>query len=119
MTDIPIDAGASTPPFEQLRVGLRDRIADGRLPAGLRMPTVRAYAAELGLATNTIARAYRELEAQGFLETRGRLGTFVAAQGDAARVQGQLAARAYVDRVRDLGVSDDDAIEWVASMLRS
>lgn len=118
MTDIRIDAGSATPVFAQLRTGLRDRISDGTLPAGERLPTVRAYAAQLGLAVNTVARAYRELEDQGFIETRGRLGTFVTAQGDPAHAEGQRAARAYVERVRELGVEPDDALAWVERMLR-
>jgi DNA-binding transcriptional regulator YhcF (GntR family) len=117
VSDFRTDPGSGVPPFEQLRTGLRDRINDGSLPAGLRLPTVRAYAAELGLATNTVARAYRELEEQGFVETRGRLGTFVTAQGDPASAQGQLAARAFVDRVRELGVDPEDALAWVTKML--
>jgi DNA-binding transcriptional regulator YhcF (GntR family) len=111
------DPRSAVPPYEQLRTALRDRILDGTLPAGHRLPTVRAYAAELGLATNTIARAYRELEEQGFVETRGRNGTVVTAQGDPASVHGQEAARAYVDRVRELGVEPADALAWVAGML--
>lgn len=117
VSDFRTDGRSAVAPFEQLRTALRDRISDGSLPAGHRLPTVRAYAAELGLATNTVARAYRELEEQGFIETRGRLGTYVAAQGDPASTQGQLAARAYVDRVRELGVEPADAIAWVTAML--
>jgi DNA-binding transcriptional regulator YhcF (GntR family) len=117
MTELRIDPHAAVPPYEQLRTALRDRIVDGTLPAGLRLPTVRAYAAELGLAANTVARAYRELEEQGFVETRGRNGTVVTAQGDPAAVLGQQAARAYVDRIRELGVDTGTAVAWVSGML--
>lgn len=107
------------PPFEQLRVRLREQIASGELAAGAKIATVRQLAAELGIAPNTVARAYRELEADGFLETRGRNGTFVSAQGDVTEQQGQLAARAYADRIRQLGVDPGEAIEWVEAALRS
>jgi DNA-binding transcriptional regulator YhcF (GntR family) len=116
VTDFRTDPTSAVPPYAQLRAELRDRILDGRLPAGRRMPTVRAYAAELGIANNTVARAYRELEEQGFLETRGRLGTFVAAQGEPGVAQGQLAARAFVDRIRELGVAPHDALAWATRM---
>ena len=50
-------------------------------------PTVRSLASELGLAVNTVARAYRELESASLLETRGRAGTFVGANGDAGKAR--------------------------------
>jgi GntR family transcriptional regulator len=52
----------------------------GTLPEGHRMPTIRQLAADLGLAGGTVARAYRELEQGGFIVSRGRNGTSVAAR---------------------------------------
>ncbi|MEK8108118.1 GntR family transcriptional regulator [Micromonospora sp. M12] len=57
-------------PYEQVRGQLAELIGDGRLPVGSRLPTVRQLAADLRLAANTVARAYRELEVAGLLETR-------------------------------------------------
>ena len=74
----PPDPSLPEPPFEQLRAQLASRVASGDLPAGTKLPTVRALAAELGLAVNTVARVYRELEADGVVVTEGRRGTFVA-----------------------------------------
>ncbi len=74
---IRLDPESAVPPFEQLRSQVAARVADGRLPAGTRLPTVRALATELAIAPNTVARAYRELEADAVLVTRGRQGTFV------------------------------------------
>ncbi|WP_157601873.1 GntR family transcriptional regulator, partial [Promicromonospora kroppenstedtii] len=68
---ISIDADSPVPPFEQVRTGLAQQMADRTLPVGARLPTVRALAADLGIAVNTVARAYRELEAAGLVETRG------------------------------------------------
>jgi len=113
-----IDTRSSVPPFEQVRVNLLDQASTGTLAAGARLPTVRQLATELGVAANTVARAYRELEADGIIETRGRNGTFVSARGDVASQQAQLAARAYADRVRQLGVAADDALAWVTAALR-
>jgi DNA-binding transcriptional regulator YhcF (GntR family) len=73
-----LDPGSSVPPYEQLRSAVAGRVSAGTLPAGTRLPTVRALAADLGLAVNTVAKAYRALEADGVIETRGRAGTFVA-----------------------------------------
>lgn len=116
---IAIDASSPTPPFEQLRVQLVAQITSGELAGGARLPTVRKLAEDLGLAPNTVARAYRELEADGFVETRGRNGSFVTPQGDPARQQAQEAARVFADRIRKLGVGADDAIGYVAAALRA
>ncbi len=98
-----MDGKSSTPIFEQLRLGVLEAVRDGRLPAGARMPTVRELAANLGLAVNTVARTYRELETAGIVETRGRQGTFVARHDptDAAMAE---AARLYAETARGLGV---------------
>ena len=53
-------------------------VAVGRLEPRRRLPTVRQLAHQLGLAPGTVARAYRELEHDGTIITRGRAGTFVA-----------------------------------------
>ncbi len=112
-----IDPHAATPPFEQLRMQVLEGIADGSLPAGTRLPTVRALAETLGLATNTVARSYRELEAAGAIETRGRNGTLISLSTDAAAHAAQEAAAVYAARVRALGVSRDDAIDYVRTAL--
>ena len=114
---ISIDTRSATPPFEQLRVQLIEQVQSGELAAGTRLPTVRKLAEDLGLAPNTVARAYRELETDGFIETRGRNGSFVSAQGDAAEKQAQEAARAYADRIRKLGIPRSVALNYVTGAL--
>ncbi len=113
-----IDPLGVTPPFEQLRAQVLAGIADGSLAAGSRLPTVRALAEELGLAANTVARSYRELEAAGAIETRGRNGTFISLSMDAAEHAAQEAAGVYAARVRALGVSADSALDYVRAALR-
>ncbi|WP_350348115.1 GntR family transcriptional regulator [Agromyces sp. G08B096] len=110
--------GADQPPFEQLRAQVVEAVAEGGLTPGERLPTVRALAEELGLAANTVARAYRELEQDGVVETRGRSGTFVAAQGDAAHRSLQEAAAEYAALARRLRVPADDALVIVEAALR-
>jgi DNA-binding transcriptional regulator YhcF (GntR family) len=72
------------------------------------LPTVRELATHLGLAANTVARAYRELERTAVVETRGRRGTFVAQGADRAAVE---AAEAFAARLRELGVDADRGVE--------
>jgi DNA-binding transcriptional regulator YhcF (GntR family) len=113
-----ISAGSPTPPYEQLRVQVRNAVAAGSLAAGAKLPTVRALAEELGLAVNTVARAYRELEADGVVETRGRAGTVIAPQGDAGQRQAQVAARELVDRARRLGLDNAATLALVRAAQR-
>lgn len=112
-----IDDSSPTHPFEQIRSQVADLVDSGALEPGFRLPPVRALATSLGLATNTVARAYRELEIAGVVETRGRAGTFVAGRG--VERAAREAASAYVRSVRDLGLADDDALEHVRRALRS
>ena len=106
---IPLDPGASEPPYEQLRRQIAVRAATGELPAGTRLPTVRALAAELGLAVNTVAKTYRALETDGVVITEGRRGTFVSPRAAARREEAAEAAAAYVAAARRLGLGLTEA----------
>lgn len=104
---IRLDPSAREPLSEQLRSTLAARIASGRLEPGERMPTVRDLAAELEIAPNTVAKAYRDLASAGMIAGRGRRGTFVserllnpAGEGTARLTE---AAEAYARRARQLG----------------
>jgi DNA-binding transcriptional regulator YhcF (GntR family) len=103
-----LDPGSAVPPYEQLRAQLASRAASGELPAGTRLPTVRALADELHLAVNTVAKAYRALESDGVVATEGRRGTFVASApaGAAARD----AAAAYAASARRQGLTLPEAV---------
>ena len=57
---------------------LRDALRGGRLPPGTRLPSSRSLARDLGLARNTVAAAYAQLVAEGWLEGRQGAGTRVA-----------------------------------------
>jgi DNA-binding transcriptional regulator YhcF (GntR family) len=110
---ITIDEESPVPPYEQIRVHLARQITNRSLPVGTRLPTVRRLAADLGLAVNTVARAYRELESAGLVETRGRGGTFVTAAGDHTREQAHAAAAHYAATVTKLGLDPTEALRIV------
>ncbi|TFC09694.1 GntR family transcriptional regulator [Cryobacterium algoritolerans] len=112
-----LDPHSPTPPFEQLRMQVIEGVSSGTFAPGDKLPTVRRLAEDLGLAANTVARAYRELEHDKVIETRGRLGSFIAATGDATHKQAQLAAIAYTERVRALGLGEAEALGIVAVAL--
>lgn len=109
---VEVDPTAGDPPFEQIRRQIATGAASGDLAPGHKLPTVRQLAADLGLATGTVARAYRELESAGVIQTQGRRGTFVASRlvddEDAT-----TAARAYVETLRRTGLSRDEALRLV------
>ena len=113
---IHVDPDAVVSPYEQIRSQVATMAATGTLPPGARLPTIRQLAADLGLAGGTVARAYRELEAEGVIVTRGRHGTFVVDQppkvGEAVRNR-QLAeaARAFAVAARHLGADAKAALE--------
>lgn len=114
---IVIDAASPTPPYEQLRAQLARQIQDRSLAVGTRLPTIRRLAADLGLAVNTVGRAYRELEEAGLIETRGRAGSFVSAAGEPAREQARRAAREYAAVIASVGIDPTEAIQIVEAAL--
>ncbi len=109
----------SAPPYEQVRAQISEQARAGVLPVGYRLPTVRGLAESLGLAANTVAKAYRALESDGVIETRGRNGTVVAAAGSAADREAASAAQAYAERVQRLGLGQGAALDAVRDALRA
>ncbi|WP_307845044.1 GntR family transcriptional regulator [Actinotalea solisilvae] len=108
-----VDPTSHVPPFEQVRSQVVALVDAGALVAGTRLPTVRRLADDLGLAPNTVARAYRELEQSGVVVTRGRHGTFVAVRGEDREREAAVAAQQYVRRLRELEVDVDAAVRHV------
>jgi DNA-binding transcriptional regulator YhcF (GntR family) len=115
---IVIDADSPVPPFEQLRAQLARQIQDRTLAVGFRLPTIRRLAADLGLAINTVGRAYRELEEAGLIETWGRAGSFVSAAGEEARERARQAAADYAAVVASVGIDESEALCIVEAALR-
>ena len=104
--------------YEQLRTQIIEQVASGELIVGTKLPPVRQLATELGVAPYTAARVYRLLEQDGFLETRGRNGTVVAARSDTAESTLQAAATAYAARAHELGIPADAALAYVKAALK-
>ncbi len=75
---IHLDYRDARPIYEQVKDGLRRLMVTGVLRSGDRLPSVRQLATQLTVNPNTVARAYSELEAEGFVCTVGGKGTFVA-----------------------------------------
>jgi DNA-binding transcriptional regulator YhcF (GntR family) len=121
---VTVDPDSPTPPFEQLRVAIRQLVATGALPVGSRLPTVRQLASDLSLAPGTVGRAFRELETEGIIESRGRHGTHVkgAPKRPQAAERGRRireAAAAYAAIAAELAVDPDSAIDYVRTAVTS
>ena len=117
MIDVRVDVDSPVPPYEQVRVRIAELAASGVLAAGARLPPVRRLAGELGLAVNTVARAYRELEQAGLVQTRGRAGTVVTARAAGVPVEAQELARRYAEQSAALGVPPEQALGLVRAAL--
>lgn len=72
-----VDPRSSTPLYAQIAARVRVAIAAGELSPGDGLPSVRLLAGQLRINPATVVQAYRELEAEGFVEMRQGAGTFV------------------------------------------
>jgi len=77
MAYLRIDPSSGVPLGVQIANGLRLAIAQGRLEVGEQLPSARDLAGELQVNFHTVRKAYRELEAEGILEFRRGVGTYV------------------------------------------
>lgn len=114
-----IDTGSAVPAYEQLRAQLVAMVESGGLPTGTRLPPIRQLAGDLGLAVNTVGRAYRELELAGVAEARGRHGTVIVGTGAMGQPQRQkvvdAAADAFARSAQHHGASLQGALDAVTA----
>ncbi|HJR64606.1 MAG TPA: PLP-dependent aminotransferase family protein [Gemmatimonadaceae bacterium] len=89
---IPLDPDAAEPLYRQIYRALREAILGGRLLPGVRLPSTRTLATELGVSRNTVLAAYDQLLAEGYLDGRVGSGTVVAESG-VSRLASVAAAR--------------------------
>lgn len=69
----------SRPIYEQIKEGLKNLVVTGVMSEGERLPSVRELATQLAINPNTIQRAYRELESEGYIYSIAGKGSFVSA----------------------------------------
>jgi DNA-binding transcriptional regulator YhcF (GntR family) len=112
-----VDPELPTPPYEQVRSQIAALARDGVLTAGTRLPTVRQLAGDLGVAVNTVARAYRELESAGLVRTEGRHGTFVTHRAAGVPAEAERLAARYAEETQRLGVAPVQALGLVRAAL--
>lgn len=115
-----VNPSSGVPLYLQLKEQIKRAIGGGVFRPGDRLPAVRELAVEAVLNPNTVARVYRELEAEGFIATQRGIGTFVAADpgprlSDAQR-QRDLAAAAdrFLAETAQLGLTPGEALSYLA-----
>ncbi len=113
-----ISNSSPEPIYEQIARQIKAEIIAGSLEEGAALPSIRALAHDLQVSVITTKRAYDELEQEGFLDSVGGKGTFVAAQNPAflrekrmRLVEEKLAAA--VAEARLLGVGLDELTEML------
>lgn len=112
-----VDPQSAVPPYEQLRRQVSEQVRRGERPPGSSLPTVRQLAGDLGLAPNTVARAYKALEHDGIVATAGRRGTVVADPHVEVAAEAHRQTLDFVARLRGLGVSSSETIRLVRQVL--
>lgn len=108
---VAIDIDDPTPPFAQLIAQIKAAVQSGRLRPGDPLPSIRQLASDLAINLKTVAKAYRLLERDAVIQTRGYRGSFVHSDAKAnSRVDlGELALERLQDAVAELrteGVTD-------------
>jgi GntR family transcriptional regulator len=105
------------PIYEQIQAELRRLMLTGALPPGSRLPSVRELAGQLAINPNTIQRAYRELELDGYILSVAGKGSFVAQIDQLAEQQKKQAVAAFctaAQRLRALGLSGEELASLLA-----
>jgi GntR family transcriptional regulator len=85
-----VDENDRRPIYQQVAEGIRALIAKGDLREGAQLPPVRQLASDLGVNLNTIATAYRELQAEGLINVRHGSGAVVASSRALERTEDEL-----------------------------
>ncbi|MCX6645481.1 MAG: GntR family transcriptional regulator [bacterium] len=112
MRQIALDLKSKVPIYIQIRDQLRLMIATGELKSETQMPPVRDLASDLLINPNTVAKAYQDLEREGYIYTKRGMGTFISERPDSEVAQRDInhasdVVREMVTRLLDMGMDAD------------
>ena len=113
---IHISTGDGVPIYLQIVNQIKYLVSSGRLSAGEELLPIRTLAEKLVVNPNTVARAYRELEAAGIVEKRRTAGTYVSDQGSPLARRERLKiiterVDALLAEARQMGVELEDVVK--------
>ena len=123
VSEFTLNFSSGVPIYRQIVQLISGKIISGSLAPGDRIPSIRDVTAELNVNPNTVAKAYRELELGGFIETRRGMGCFVAesagakprlTRGEKQRRLDELYA-ALVTSAGMMGISEREAAAYLAA----
>ena len=115
-----LDTASGVPFYRQVIDQVLLAVADGRLAAGTQLPTVRQLAVDLSVNLNTVAKAYREMEIRGIVETQQGTGTFVAERSSpGGAAERRKALERLVDELLAKAGSHGFRVEEVADAVAS
>lgn len=106
----------SKPIYEQIKDGLRKLIVSNSLGANEKLPSVRELASSLAINPNTIQRAYRDMESEGYIYTVAGKGTFVAEREEIWNVRQHELLTEFDEVVEELFFLSVDKAELVGRM---
>ena len=118
-----LDPKSGVPFYKQIILQIEMAIADGRLSAGSKLPTVRSLAVELQINPNTVARAYSELEIRQILATQQGTGTFVGSRKveipdiEREKVLSEL-VREFVSKLSSYGFAMREVVSYLEELTR-
>jgi GntR family transcriptional regulator len=111
MTFFRLNASSGVPLYLQLMEQVKHAVETGAMRPGDQLPTIRALAQELVMNSNTVVRAYRELEHEGVVELRHGLGAFIS-QSVEERTKlmrkAQTVVQSAVERLQSLGATEEE-----------
>jgi len=112
-----LDYGDPRPLFEQIKDQIKTMILRGVLPANQQLPSVREMASNLTLNPNTIQKAYRDLETEGYIYSVRGKGNFAAALSQQLKTEQQTQLKKQLKEtltaMLHLGISPEEALQWV------
>lgn len=104
------------PIYEQVKEGLRKLITTAAIKEGEKLPSVRELASSLAINPNTIQRAYKELEAEGYIYSSAGKGSFVSSSDETVlkrRMELTEQLNTIISELGELGISKDDIISHI------
>lgn len=123
VSELTLNFSSGVPIYRQIVQLLSGKILSGALSPGEKIPSIRDVTAELNVNPNTVAKAYRELELAGLIETRRGMGCFVAKHDDARRALTDDEKRRHLDTLFAslvtsagmFGISEQDVSDYLTA----